>query len=260
MSILDTIFEAKREEVSAAKRRVSFEELKARATAAGPTRGFRRALAAADKTPGLIAEVKKASPSKGVIREDLDAADVARSYAKAGAHALSVLTDARFFQGSSENLALARAASGLPVLRKDFLYDAYQVLEARAWGADAVLLIAAALDLGQLADLRAAALEYGMDSLVEVHCEADVDKALEVGSDLVGINNRNLADFQTDLSITVQLAPRLLGKALVVSESAIETRADIDRVSRAGARAVLIGTAFCAAADVAAKVAEVMGW
>lgn len=260
MSILDTIFDAKREEVAEAKRVVPLAEIRARADAAAPTRGFRAALASADKAPALIAEVKKASPSKGVIREDLDPADVARSYSRAGAHALSVLTDVRFFQGSAENLALAREASGLPVLRKDFLCDVYQMFEARAWGADAVLLIAAALGPSQLADLRAAALALDMDALVEVHSAEDVDKALRVESDLVGINNRNLADFKTDLSITERLAPRLSGPALVVSESALESRADVDRAARAGADAVLIGTAFCAAADVEAKVREVMGW
>lgn len=260
MTILQTIFDAKREEVAEAKRRISPAEMFGRAAAAGPVRGFREALATADRMPALIAEVKKASPSKGVIREGLDPADLARSYAKAGAHALSVLTDARFFQGCLENLSLAREASGLPVLRKDFIYDSYQVAEARAWGADAVLLIAAALEGAQLADLRASALELHMDALVEVHSQEDVDKALQVGSDLVGINNRNLEDFRTDLSITEHLAPAVVGQALVVAESALENREDVDRVARAGARAVLIGTAFCAAADAAAKVAEVMGW
>jgi indole-3-glycerol phosphate synthase len=260
MSVLDTIFEVKRQEVAAAKLAVSPAEMADRATAADPPMGFRAALAAAPRRPALIAEVKKASPSKGLIRPNLDPAEVAASYARAGAHALSVLTDSRFFQGRPENLPAAKAASGLPALRKDFLFDPYQVAEARAWSADAVLLIAAALSKDQLAELREATVAFGMDALVEVHSAEDVDKALDVGSDLVGINNRDLKDFRTDLAITETLAPLLSGRAFLVAESALECRADVDRVARAGVGAVLIGTAFCQAPDVAAKVGEVMGW
>jgi len=260
MTVLDRIFEVKREEVSAAQRQVSMSEMAARAAAAAPVRPFKDALASANRRPALIAEVKKASPSQGLIRPNFDPAAVAASYARAGAHALSVLTDSRFFQGSAENLVVARRESGLPVLRKDFLYDPYQVAESRAWGADAILLIAAALSQDQLAELRAAAIELHMDALVEVHSPEEVGKALAVGSDLVGINNRDLKDFKTDLAITEALAPSIVGRALVVAESALERKADVERVERAGARAVLIGTAFCAAPDVEAKVREVMGW
>jgi indole-3-glycerol phosphate synthase len=260
MSILQTIFEAKREEVAEAKRSIPEGELSRRAQAAGSTRGFKRALEAADRMPALIAEIKKASPSKGLIRENLDPAEVARSYAGAGAHALSVLTDVQFFQGSPENLAQARAATNLPALRKDFLFDPYQIVQARAMGADAVLLIAAMLEVAQVADLREQAAEFGMDALVEVHSLGEAEKMLEIGCDIIGINNRNLDDFRTDLSITETIAPVLAGRALVVSESALKDRRDIARVARAGARAVLIGTTFCAAVDVGAKVVEVMGW
>ena len=258
MSVLARIFAHKAEEVAEAKRTVSEADLRSRAADAPPTRGFRERLARPRRDLGLIAEVKKASPSQGVIRPDFDAADVARAYARAGADALSVLTDVRYFMGSPENLRVAREVTDLPILRKDFLSDPYQIVEARAWGADAVLLIVAALERRQLADLRDVAREWGMDALIEVHTEAEVETALSIGADLVGVNNRDLADFATDLAIGDRLLPQIAPHALAVSESALETRADLDRVRAAGARAVLIGTTFCATPDIETKVREVM--
>ncbi|MEJ5171836.1 MAG: indole-3-glycerol phosphate synthase TrpC [Fimbriimonadales bacterium] len=260
MTYLGRIFEAKREEVRERASRTPLQEVRARARDADPCRGFRQALACADRTPALIAEVKKASPSQGIIRPDFDPVAIAEAYRRAGAHCLSVLTDERFFQGSAENLMRSRSASGLPVLRKDFLLDPYQVWEARAMGADAVLLIAAMLEAAQLQELRGLARELGMDVLVEVHDEEDSARASCCQPDLVGINNRNLHTFETDLATTERLAPAWVDRALVVSESAIEARSDVERVAAAGARAVLIGTAFCRAPDVEAKVREVMGW
>lgn len=260
MSVLERIFARKRDEVASAQASISLGDLKARALEASPTRGFARALREADVPTSLIAEVKKASPSKGVIREDFDAVEIATAYARAGVQCLSVLTDGPGFGGSSENLRRARAAVSLPCLRKDFLYDPYQVWEARAWGADAILLIATSLETGQILDLQALAHELEMDALVEVHDEADVERALAANATLIGVNNRNLADFTTDLAATERLLPLFPAETIKVSESALETPADIARVRVAGARAVLIGTTFCAASDVEAKVREVMEW
>lgn len=260
MSVLDRIFATKREEVAEAKRRVPEADLRARLADLPPTLGFRRALENAPGDLALIAEVKKASPSKGVIRADFDARDVAEAYERAGASALSVLTDERYFQGSPENLQIARRSVALPLLRKDFLEDPYQLLEARVWGADAVLLIAASLEDAQLGDLQAMAHDLGMDALVEVHSEEETERVLAIGCPLIGVNNRDLRDFRTSLEISEQLLPRIAPRALGVSESALETRADLDRVRDAGARAVLIGTTFCAAPNIEAKVREVMGW
>ncbi|MEZ0326740.1 MAG: indole-3-glycerol phosphate synthase TrpC [Fimbriimonas sp.] len=258
MSVLERIFARKAEEVAEAKRQVPLDRVRALAEGSGPTRGFRDALLRASDI-ALIAEVKKASPSKGVIRADFDAQEIAMAYERAGALALSVLTDVDYFQGSAENLVRARAATSLPCLRKDFLNDEYQVYEARAWGADAILLIVASLDDAQLRDLHRLAMELVMDVLVEVHTEEETERALSAGCDLVGVNNRNLADFTTSLSVSETLIPLIAPHAVAVSESALETREDIERVKRAGAKAVLIGTTFCAAPDIEAKVHEVMG-
>ena len=260
MSRLAQIFEGKREEVETAKSQISLADLKAMARDAEPTRGFRGALSHANKPVALIAEVKKASPSQGLIRENFDAAEIARIYEDAGAHALSVLTDAPHFQGSAENLVRARESTKLPVLRKDFIYDPYQVYEARAWGADAILLIVAALESSEIMHLKGLATELGMDSLVEVHNEAEAQVAMKANSYLTGVNNRDLATFKTDLAVSDRILPMIEKPAISVSESAIETREDIDRVHRSGARAVLIGTAFCKAPNIGAKVREVMGW
>lgn len=258
MSVLDKIFAHKATEVAAAKALVSQSEIEALAAHAPSPRPFLRALRKAEGL-ALIAEVKKASPSKGLIRPDFDPAAIAQAYERAGASCLSVLTDVHYFQGSPENLKLAREASGLPCLRKDFLNDPYQIYEARAWGADAVLLIVASLDDAQLADLHALAVSLGMDVLVEVHDDIETDRALKLGAPLIGVNNRNLADFKTTLEISDRLIPRIAPYALAVSESALETRADLNRVEKAGAKAVLIGTTFCATPDIEAKVREVMG-
>ena len=260
MSVLLKIFEQKHKEVESAKEILSLEDLKAIAMDAEPPRGFRRALL---ETPGLalIAEVKKASPSKGLIRDDFDPVDVATTYERAGANALSVLTDEKYFQGSPENLRLAKKHTGLPCLRKDFIDDPYQVYQARAWGADAVLLIAAALSKSEISDLRGLIELLGMDALVEVHNELECEIAVDLKCPLIGVNNRDLADFATSLSVSESLLPAVTASgALGVSESAIETFADCTRVERAGAKAVLIGTTFCAAPEIAVKVREVMNW
>ena len=260
MSVLDAIFARKRDEVLAAKAAVPLAELKARALDVERPRGFALALSTAAQPVALIAEVKRASPSKGIIRDPFDAVAIAEAYERAGVHAMSVLTDGPGFGGSAENLRLARTATALPCLRKDFLYDPYQIWEARAWGADAILLIATSLERSQLSELKGLAESLGMDALVEVHDEADVEKALAIEATLVGVNNRNLADFTTDLSASERLLPLFPDEVTKVSESALETRADIARVHAAGARAVLIGTTFCAAPDVEAEVRRTMGW
>lgn len=258
MSVLDRIFATKRREVEETKALVPMVEMERRALAAGPVRGFHQSLLDSPFHPSLIAEVKKASPSMGVIREDFDAADIARAYVRAGAATLSVLTDKTYFQGSPDYLVSARGVSGLPVLRKDFLDDPYQIFEARAMGADAVLLIVAALDDKQLIELHRLATGLGMDVLVEVHTQEEAERALRAECPLIGVNNRDLSDFKTSIEISERLIPLLAPHALVVSESALGTRADLDRVSAAGARAVLIGTAFCAAPNVEAAVRAVM--
>lgn len=260
MSYLDRIFETKREDVAEAKRRNPISEVRAEAEDAEEPRGFLRAIEGASRKPALIAEIKKASPSQGLIRGDFDPIAIAESYEQAGANALSVLTDQKFFQGSAENLRKAKRASTLPCLRKDFIFDPYQIHEARSWGADAVLLIVASLERSQIEDLAGLCAEYGMDALVEVHTEKEAEIALESGSRLIGINNRNLEDFTTDLSTTERIAPIVAPYACVVSESALHSAEDVTRVRRAGASGVLIGTAFCASADICGKVREVMGW
>lgn len=260
MTYLSRIYATKREEVESAKARVPLSELRSLARDQAPTRGFLRALAVADRPVALIAEVKAASPSQGSIRPDLDPADVARAYESAGAHALSVLTDAPYFKGSPDNLRAARAACCLPVLRKDFLYDPYQVVEGRAMGADAVLLIAAMLTDRQIEDLHGLAAELGMDVLVEVFDESEARRAIDLKCPLIGVNNRDLSTFEVDLTVSERVLPMLRPHAFTVSESALSAQADVVRVAAAGARAVLIGTAFCASPDVGGKVREVMGW
>lgn len=258
MSKLAEILAMKRREVTDAKVRVPESELQARIFEADAPCGFRRALEAFSGT-ALIAEVKKASPSEGVIRADFDPATIASIYAGAGAQCLSVLTDAIFFQGAHENLRLAREASGLPCLRKDFVIDRYQIAESRALGADAILLIVAALTDAQLREFREEAESLGLDVLVETHSEDEAVRALTSGATLIGVNNRDLTTFRTDIATTERIARLLPAGAFLVSESALHTRADVERVARAGARAVLIGTAFCRADDIGTKVHEVMG-
>ena len=207
MSVLEGIFARKRDEVAAARLAVPLAELKAHAADGEPPRGFALAVKTAGAPVALIAEVKRASPSQGTIREAFDPVAIAEAYERAGAHCMSVLTDGPGFGGSAENLRRARAATALPVLRKDFLYDPYQVWEARAWGADAILLIAASLTTGGMRDLKGLAESLGMDVLVEVHDEADVERVLPIEASLIGVNNRSLVDFTTDLAATEHLLP-----------------------------------------------------
>lgn len=259
MNLLDHILTKKRAETP--QRRARLTDLRRQAHDAEPTRGFRRALAQADVPIALIAEVKPGSPTRGVIRDALNPAEMGRLFARAGAHCLSVLTDVEFFRGSPENLALARTSSGLPCLRKDFVVDEADVWESRALGADAILLIVNGLSDAQLREYRELAESLAMDALVEVHSESEAERAVASGATLIGVNNRDLESFETTLAIGERVLPGLVAEArLLVSESALATRADVERVAAAGARAVLIGTAFCEAADPEAKVREVMGW
>lgn len=257
MSRLNEIFEHKRSEVAAAKALLPESELEAIARSMPPTKGFLRALTGHPDL-ALIAEVKKASPSMGTIRGDLDPVATARTYESAGAQCLSVLTDVKYFSGSPEYLKQIRRAVSIPLLRKDFVDDPYQILEARAWGADAILLIVASLSPTQVSELSAFAKDLDLDVLVEVHTVAEAELALELSCDLIGVNNRDLSTFQTRLETSDTILPMLIGHAVAVSESALETRADLDRVKKAGANAVLIGTTFCSAPDIGAKVHEVM--
>lgn len=260
MTILDRIVATKRAEIVAARAGVEEPELRARIADQEPPRGFAAALRGAGRKVALIAEVKRASPSEGLIRQDFDPAALGRIYAEAGAHALSVLTDRDYFQGDPSFLRLARDASGLPALRKDFVIDPYQVLESRALGADAILLIAAILPVDELRSLREQAESLGMDALVEAHSAQEAQAALASGATLVGVNNRDLATFDTSLETAEAILPALPAGTIGIAESALRGREDVERMGRAGARAVLIGTVFCRANDPGAKVREVMGW
>jgi indole-3-glycerol phosphate synthase len=249
--ILQRIVAVKRDEVAQARRRCGLAELQAQAAAASPARGFAAALRARVEAghPAVIAEVKKASPSKGVLREHFVPADIARSYESGGAACLSVLTDERFFQGCAAYLQQARESCSLPVLRKDFLIDPYQVVEARAMGADCVLLIAACLDDGLMSDLEACATEQGLDVLVEVHDGEELERALRLRTPLIGVNNRNLRTFEVSLDTTIGLLPRVPGDRLLVTESGILARADVQRMRSADVHAFLVGEAFMRAPD-----------
>jgi indole-3-glycerol phosphate synthase len=249
--ILQRIVEVKREEVAAARRRRDLPSLRREAEALGGQRDFVGALhqRIAAGGAGVIAEVKKASPSKGVLREHFVPSEIAASYARHGAACLSVLTDERFFQGAPQYLREARAACPLPVLRKDFMIDEYQVVEARAWGADCILLIAACLDDAQMADLEAVALGLGLAVLVEVHDGAELERALRLKTPLVGINNRNLRSFEVSLDTTLGLLPEVPSDRLLVTESGILGRADVQRMRDAGVHAFLVGEAFMRADD-----------
>jgi len=260
-NILDRIVAVKHQEVAAARQRVDEAALRDQAAAQSPPRGFAAALRAkvAAGLPAVIAEVKKASPSKGVIRDHFVPAEIAASYARHGATCLSVLTDAPFFQGHADYLRQARAACPLPVLRKDFMVDPYQVLEARAMGADCILLIAACLSDGQMAELEACAVEQGLDVLVEVHDGDELDRALRLQTPLVGINNRNLKTFEVSLDTTLGLRPRVPADRLLVTESGIGTRADVQRMRAAQVHAFLVGEAFMRADDPGAALATVFG-
>ena len=243
--VLDRILEAKRAEVAAARRRLPQSELEKQSSP--PTRDFVAALRA--KNPAVIAEIKRASPSKGLLRADFDPATIARSYERGGAACLSVLTDAQFFQGSSAHLQAARAACRLPVLRKDFMIDPYQVYESRALGADCILLIAACLSGDAMAELESTAHALGMAVLVEVHDAAELESALRLKTPLIGVNNRDLRTFETRLETTLELLPRVPHERLVVAESGILSTQDVAKLRAGGVRAFLVGEAFMRAPD-----------
>ncbi|MEM9248447.1 MAG: indole-3-glycerol phosphate synthase TrpC [Pseudomonadota bacterium] len=253
MTVLDRIKAYKLEEVASGKQAVSAAEMDARARQAGPVRGFATALMAAQADGyGLIAEIKKASPSKGLIRPDFDPPAIARAYASAGAACLSVLTDGPSFQGSSDYLRAARAACTLPVLRKDFMYDPWQVAEARAMGADCILIIMASVSDSQAAELEDAATQWGMDALIEVHDRSELDRALLLKSPLIGINNRNLKTFNVTLDVTHTLAPLVDPQRVVISESGLSTPEDLEAMARLGVRSFLIGESLMRQTDVEA--------
>ena len=256
--ILKRILARKAQEVAERTRLRPLEALREQAATSDPPRGFVQALRAKLQAgqPAVIAEIKKASPSKGVLRQDFDPAQIARSYEANGAACLSVLTDTDFFQGADEHLQQAREACALPVLRKDFVIDPYQVYEARALGADCILLIIAALSDEQLADLYRQAVNLGMDVLVEVHDAEELDRALRLDLPMIGINNRNLHNFETTLDTTIQLLDRIPGECLVVTESGIHQIADVELMQSHGVNTFLVGEAFMRETDPGRKLKE----
>lgn len=260
--ILDKILQTKKEEVAVAKLRQPLEKMRARiGELEDQPRGFARSLRYMRDSGGiaLIAEVKKASPSKGIIREDFDPVDIAEIYENGGATCLSVLTDEQYFSGHLRYLNLIREQVSLPLLRKDFIIDPYQVYEARVAGADAILLIAAALGDGELRDLALLAKELRLDTLLEVHDGEELDRALELPVDLIGINNRDLKTFKTDLAVTERLAARIPVEQMAVAESGIHSREDVERLQQAGAGAFLIGESLMREDDIIGKMSLLLG-
>jgi indole-3-glycerol phosphate synthase len=256
--ILERILAVKREEIEAAQREKTLAQVRAEALEASPPLDFAAALrsAVAAGRPAVIAEIKKASPSKGVLRERFDPTEIARSYAAHGATCLSVLTDRQFFQGQPEYLMQARSTAQLPALRKDFVMDAYQVYEARVLGADAILLIVAALELGSMQELEATAAALGMAVLVEVHDASELDRALRLRTPLIGINNRNLRTFETRLETTLSLLRDMPPDRLVITESGITSAADVSLMRSRGVNAFLVGEAFMRAPDPGVELAR----
>ncbi len=256
--ILNEIVAHKKEELAGTKRRMPLSEIKARASDAEPTRGFEASLSTGNEI-GLIAEVKKASPSRGLIREDFDPVAIATIYAKSGASCISVLTETAYFQGRLEYLDQIRKAVGIPLLRKDFIIDEYQIYEARAAGADAVLLIAACLERRQIQDLIDIADQVGIDVLAEAHTYRELDRALLAGASLVGINNRDLSTFTVSLQTTFDLLKDIPDGCTVVSESGIKTREDVISLQKAGVDAMLVGESLMRERDIGKKVKELLG-
>ena len=257
-SILDEIVATKRKEVASARLRLPLDEMEHQATEAPPTRDFLRAVSGSGPIR-LIAEVKKASPSAKVIREDFDPVGIARIYQTHGASCLSVLTDAPYFQGHLSYLARIRASVAIPLLRKDFIIDEYQVVEARLAGADAILLIAEILDDEQLVGLRERATRLGMSTLVEFHDEANLARVVASGAELIGINNRDLRQFTTDLELTLRLRDQIPGHVTLVSESGIRNRGDVERLEAAGVSAILVGETLMRADDIGLAVERLLG-
>ncbi len=258
--ILDRILQTKRDEVKAEQLHLPLAELKKRVADSDQVRGFAARLRR-DSVAGtaIIAEVKKGSPSKGIICEDFDPVAIACSYERGGASCLSVLTDEQYFYGSLDYLGQIRSQVDLPLLRKDFIVDPYQVFQARVGGADAILLIATALEDGQLLELAELATELELDTLLEVHDEEELERALQLPVDLIGINNRNLQTFVTDLGVTEELAEKIPQQQLAVAESGIHNRDDIERLLQVGAGAFLIGESLMREADIEAKLASLLG-
>ncbi|MDX1554582.1 MAG: indole-3-glycerol phosphate synthase TrpC [Xanthomonadales bacterium] len=249
-SVLQKILATKREEVAAARQHAGEALLRDQISALPPCRGFARAIEARRETgPAVIAEIKRASPSAGLIRENFDPVAIARSYEQGGAACLSVLTDSQFFQGHRAHLEAARANSALPILRKDFIIDAWQVLETRAMGADCLLLIVAALDPANLRELAAAAQETGLDVLVEAHNEGEIEAALTTDAPLIGVNNRDLHQFTTDLAVSERLRPMIPSGRCMITESGIHTRKDVQRMKACQVDGFLVGEAFMRAED-----------